>query len=202
VLHLIGVNHAAQAQKQGTEATDEQHQFMHCLRLAIEQVRPALIAEEDSAEALADRQRFSLAKAIADGGSIEHRFCDPTKEQRRVLGYKTAEILQVELFMYDRNNLSAEERRLRAFAILIARYFPIRERFWLTQLGDCRDLAVIFICGDVHIETSVFKSLLAHNHIPFTILERGIGVTDNDEPYYAAIDYLKEHPDLLDQYPN
>ena len=47
------------------------------------------MAEEDSEEALAEQHQISIAKGIADEKGIEHRFCDPTQQEREAMGYKS-----------------------------------------------------------------------------------------------------------------
>jgi hypothetical protein len=163
MLHIIGLNHRAQARKPGAEFTEEQQTLAECLRHTIEGVRPAVIAEEDSEEALAKRGKASIVKEIADEKKIEHRFCNPTEKQRKAIGYRDGQSLELELFMNDAEGLTNDEIFCRARAIEIGRYFPIRERFWLEQLDGCRDAHVVFVCGDLHVES--FGRLLDSNSI-------------------------------------
>jgi hypothetical protein len=195
MLHVIGLAHRAQAQKQQAQRTEAQKAFANCLRRTIENVRPAFIAEEDSEEALADRHEISIAKEIADENGIELRLCDPTREQRRAIGYMDGQALEIDIFMHDKRGLASEEIRNKARAIEIGRFFPIRERFWLERLNGCRDRDAVFICGDGHIDT--FGRLLDSNGVPYTIVERGIGLDEEDEWFSAAVRYLKEHPELM-----
>lgn len=104
--------------------------------------------------------------------------------------------MQLEIFMRDREDLSADEIYAKGQAIEIARYFPIRERFWLDRLADHWNDAVVFICGDGHIES--FGRLLQKTLIPFQIVERGIGLTEADRRMELAIRYLKDHPELFE----
>ena len=57
MFYLIGLNHCAQAKAAEAELTPEQTALAKCLTTAIEQVQPALIAEEDSGECLELRGR-------------------------------------------------------------------------------------------------------------------------------------------------
>ena len=116
-------------------------------------MRPAFIAEEDSEEALTNRRRVSITKSIADEKGIEHRFCDPTDAERKAIGYRDGQMLEIDLFMRDQGEMTNDEMFCKARAIEIGRYFPIRERFWLERLSGCRDVDAIFICGDLHVET-------------------------------------------------
>ena len=117
MLHVIGLAHRAQARTPGDPLTEAQQAFAGCLRRTIEQVRPAFVSEEDSEEALAERHGASIAKEIAGEKGIEHRFCDPTREQRSAIGYKDGQTLELEMFMHDDTGLSNEEIRNKARAI-------------------------------------------------------------------------------------
>jgi len=196
MLHIIGVNHRAQAQIPGTGLTEEQQIFSHCLLRTIEQFRPGFIAEEDSRQALTKRGKISIAKGIADVKEIEHRFCDPTEAERRAIGYRDGLSLEIDIFMSDREGMSNDEIFCKAHAIEIGRYFPVRERFWLERLHGCREVDAIFVCGDLHIET--FGKILEHDGALYSVVQRGIGATEEDARFYRAVDYLAKHPQLAD----
>jgi hypothetical protein len=196
MLYIIGVAHRAQARRPEGQLTGAQQAFGRCLCRITDEVRPGFIAEEDSQEALAERQGVSIAKEIAEKMGVEHRYCDPTRGERRAIGYKDGQTLELELFMHGDMGLSSDEIRNRARAIEIARYFPIRERFWLERLSDCLDRDGVFICGDGHIQS--FGRLLESNGIPYTVVERGIGWNKEDEWFHAAQHYLDQHPELKD----
>ena len=104
--------------------------------------------------------------------------------------------IALEIAMTER--LSNDELECKARAIEIARYFPLRERFWLEQLKDCRSAICILICGDIHLRS--FGSLLTSQDISFEIKQRGIGVNEEDRPYYHALEYLDAHPEINEQY--
>lgn len=135
MLHVIGLAHRAQARALEGQLTEAQERFVACIRHTIAEVRPIFIAEEDSEEALAERNETSIAKRIADELAIEHRFCDPNRRERDAIKYKDGSRLELELFMGDQEGLSNEEIRLKGRAIEIAQYFPVRERFWLQRLN-------------------------------------------------------------------
>lgn len=61
----------------------------------------------------------------------------------------------------------------------------------------CREKEVVFVCGDLHIESETFANLLDHEGVPYQMVERRIGVADG-EPYYLALAHLREHPEILD----
>jgi hypothetical protein len=194
MVHIIGLNHRAQARTIGGEFDEEQKIFRDCLLTAVEQIQPILIAEEDSEEALAVRRRVSIAKSVAVEKGIEHRFCDPTTAERQAIGYRDGQMLECQLFMADRQGLSNDEIFLKARAVEIGKYFPMRERFWLERLGECREADVIFVCGDLHIES--FGNILDAENIPYSVVARGIGLTEEDARFNQAVEYLRVHPEL------
>jgi len=196
MLRIIGLDHSVQTRSPGSTLNEGQQAFASCLQKTIKEVQPVLIAEEHSEAVLKELGKVSIAKEIA-GECIEHRFCDPTPKQRKVLGYKGSRDIEIEMSM--QSKWDGTERRRDACAIEIGRYFPIRERFWLNCLNvkQCRSNEVIFVCGALHIESHSFTKLLEENAIPYTVVERYIGVAQ-DEPYYLALEYLKKHPEVLD----
>jgi hypothetical protein len=200
MLFIIGIAHRAQARKPNADKTEAQREFTSCVKRTIEKVRPAFIAEEDSAEALAERGEVSIAKEIADGMGIEHRFCDPTREQRSAIGYRDGQSLEIEIFMRDQEGLSDDEIRNIARAIEIGVYFPIREQFWLERLDGCHDNDAIFICGDGHIKSDGFRRSLENSDIQYKLASRGIGLTEEDRWFDDALQYFKKHPELVVKY--
>ena len=197
MLYIIGVAHRAQAKPLDACETEAQKSFAQALRDTIERVQPTLIAEEDCEEFLKDRGKISIAKRIAAEKAIEHRFCDPNKKERRDIGYKDQGTCQREVFMGDNGGLSSEEVRVRGNAIFVGRQFPVRERFWLERLGDCRDRVAIFICGEGHIKNHSFRTLLASHGIPYKVAGHGIGLTEEDAWLDEALEYLRQHPELV-----
>lgn len=194
MLHIIGVAHRAQSRKPDAEKTAAQKAFEGCLQRTITEVHPAFVAEEDNEEFLRDRGEVSISKDVV-GDRIEHRFCEPDKKQRSAIGSKNFSEIALELAMTER--LPNDELGIKARAIEIARYFPIRERFWLDRLSGCDEADGILCCGDVHVES--FLSLLAEKRIAYSVVQRGIGRNEKDQPYYEALKYLREHPELRKQ---
>lgn len=195
MLHIIGVAHRAQSRRPGTEETQAQQDFFRCLTQTIQDVHPTVVGEEDSEEALAERHEISIAEELADEEGIEHRFCDPNRGQRQALHYRDGQELELEIFWTDDEGLPNDEIHLKARAIEFGRYFPIRERFWLGQLGGCRDRNAVFICGNAHIEG--FVALLDREGVRYRIVERGIGVTNEEhEDFGRVVGYLRAHPEL------
>ena len=195
MLHIIGVAHRAQARRPSFEKTEAHKAFEACLRRTVAEVHPVFVAEEDNEEFLSNRGEISIGKEIAYEEDIEHRFCEPDKKERSKIGSKNFSEIALELAMAER--LSDDELAIKARAIEIARYFPVRESFWLDQLNGCEDADATFVCGDIHIES--FTSLLEKRGVSYRIVKRGIGRTEQDEPYYEALRYLAEHPELRNE---
>ncbi len=83
MFHIIGVAHRAQVMAPGSELNaDQQRLSLHLSQLAKE-VKPSLIAEEQSVEGLGANQ--SIPKQIAEREGIEPRFCDPDSKQRAAM---------------------------------------------------------------------------------------------------------------------
>jgi hypothetical protein len=177
--------------------TEAQRQFEDILQHTVDIVQPTLPAEEHSEEALSELREVSIAKEVALHHGIEHRFCDPTREQRRALHYKDGQSLELEMWMTEEADLPNDRVKDNARAIEIGRYFPVREQIWLGRLAGCSDRSVVFICGDAHIES--FGRLLHDSDIPYAVIERGIGLTDEDAWFGRARQYLKEHPEILNE---
>lgn len=195
MLHIIGLAHRAQSHKPNTDKTHAQKEFEEFLRWAIGEIHPAFIGEEDNEEFLRDRGEVSISREVAREHGIDHRFCEPSKQERSAIGSKNFSEIALELAMTER--LSNEELAIKARAIEIACYFPIRERFWLDRLNGCGDSDAILACGDIHVEG--FQSLLTEEGTTYRVLRRGIGRNEKDEPYYEALQYLRDHSDLRNQ---
>ena len=199
MIHLIGLAHEAQASASGEPETDAQRQYAYLLGNTILAVRPRLIAEEYSMESEQDNKRRSIGWQIAAALGAEHRFCDPSKTERRQIGYFGPQELHLHISMHDPNwNISNEEAQAKGWAICIGRYFAIRERFWLEKIRDVVDQEVLFVLGDGHVES--FTKLLADEDIESQVVERGIGLTpENTLCMENGLRYLREHPDCVDE---
>jgi hypothetical protein len=203
MFYIIGASHDAQIKEKGAAETQAQNEFHTCLEQAVQRIEPALIAEELSDYALVKRGREkgaaqeSLTKTIANSCKVEHRFCDPDDKARARIGYMEAGELSLRIWQTHGKNLSSVELSLRASAVEVAKYWPLRERFWLDQLSDMHKKQVIFVCGDAHVET--FRELLKNHKIESTVEARHIGVTPYDDTRSAEIGlYLKSHPEVFD----
>jgi hypothetical protein len=195
MIHLIGLAHEAQASPSGKPETEAQQRYADVLQKTIRDVHPCLVAEEYSLESEQANKRRSIAKPIADGAGVEHRFCDPADAERKQIGYVGTQELHLMIQMHDPNwNISNEEAEAKAWAICIGRYFVVREKFWLDRIRDAADKDVVFVLGDGHIES--FSKLLAAAGIESGVFERGIGLTaENTRLMENGLRYLREHPE-------
>lgn len=197
----MGVAHRVQSKQKGAEDSEDQKQFRRCIAGAIERLKPLLVAEEFSAYALEKLRREngieyeSVTKAMADSFKIEHRFCDPDADARARMGYIEGTELALQIALEGTEGLSNAEVNDRGFAIEIAKHWPLREKFWLDQLGDMHDMDIIFVCGDAHVDS--FRELLKQNGIKSTIVSRHVGVTQSDDEFWNRVMlFLEAHPEL------
>jgi hypothetical protein len=176
MFYLIGAAHRAHLIGESGLRTDAHEAFYKCLEAAIADHRPVLVAEEANPEKLKKYKQLSLAKIIGDAERLEHMFCDPSDREREEMGYKDR--LDIGLDLARTANLSSVELDAKAGAIEIARYFPMRERFWFERLSGYHKKDVIFICGDYHVDR--FAKLLDKAGITHKTVQREIGVNDED----------------------
>ena len=194
MFHLIGVAHPIQSYEPGHQLNEGQGILSECLIRLIDEVKLAVIGEEQSQEALGER--ISIPREVAQKAGIESRFCDPDSIQRQAMGYRDRQAILQDVFLGDDGwNLSAVDLDAKAGAIEIVRYFPLREQYWLERLTDQKHSETAFVCGNAHIES--FTDLLTKNGIPSRVVKRGIAV--NQEDGYRteiALAYLEKHPEL------
>jgi hypothetical protein len=199
-IYLIGVNHTiAQSSPDGRPQDEVQKAYVETLARVIQEVSAEYVAEEYSEEAEKTAKRMSLSPKVACDNGAQHRFCDPTQEQRKAIRYLGHQELQLQIWMHDTNwNISNEEAEAKAWALDIGKYFERRERFWLGKIADIKDNTVVFVCGDAHVET--FSKLLEAAEWEVHVAARGIGVTDEDRAKTAmGIAYLNDHPEVLEE---
>jgi len=97
--------------------------------------------------------------------------------------------------MSNDNTLSDSEARVKAYAMERARYFPVREEFWLDLLNGDLDREVIFVCGHGHIDS--FTRLLGDKHKPHKVTQGDVALPPNDRQHVVdTARYLSDHPEL------
>ncbi len=183
MIYLIGVNHTVQyvadlhEKPEYKEIKIKIQEFKNHILTEAKRLNISLIAEEMSLAALrAYGARDSVARSVATKLKIEHRFCDPDREQRKSLG--------LTIDMYDRDIIASRLGIRRDVAEWtpedVARVgeekkksFHIREKFWLERIIEKIDQSIIFICGEEH--TSSFTTILGGNNISSSIISTGWG---------------------------
>ena len=197
MLHIIGIDHGVQSRGADEGETEAQQTFSRLITQSIQDVHPIFVAEEDSEEHLLDTKKVSIAEQVAHSAGIDHRFCDPNRAERKSIGYLRSDEILMRHKARLGFNLSLEQASLKASAIEVGQYFPRREQFWLQRLEGCREEDAAFICGDGHIESGSFTTLLESERIPYKILHRGIGLSEDEhERIQRVIEYLRAHPEL------
>ena len=202
MFHLIGVAHRVQSKKKGEELSADQKELVKRLGDAIKTVKPALVAEEFSEHALQKLSKDNgtefepITRPAAESCDVKYRGCDPDDAARKKIGYVEGSDITLRIAMSaDGNGLSNAEINNRGFATEVAKYWPLREKFWLDQLGDVLDKSVIFICGDAHLES--FQQLVAGKAIESQIIARHIGVNQSDDAFWGRVlAYVSAHPEL------
>jgi hypothetical protein len=186
LIHLIGVDHfKAQRKKCDLELTELQWQYQATVKSAIQSLHPDLLAEEDHPSYLSEDGAESILQPIAQSHGIPHRFIEADRATQKELGYKTVDIIKALLIARGDRSATA------ASAHKIAHQFPIRERFWLAELGKTAQKNVVLVFGDLHLTT--FTNLLAAEGIPYKIFAERIGVDPSTDPEYEALRYAQDH---------
>jgi len=191
MFHMIGVDHRVQECRRN-KITADNLTFANCLKEAIRTLRPTLVAEEHSVEAL--RGAISIACAIACSSGVQHAFCDPPTEWRNK-HYRNEELLKTKVRdAYSSKALSCYDVKVRAKAIEIAREFRKREEYWLDSIRTKDISTTVFVCGDAHVCS--FRKLLMERGISCEVHARGIGMDAASETLISdARDYLRDNPD-------
>jgi hypothetical protein len=187
-IHLIGVNHdLAQRKKRGESLTDCQRLFQQTVESAIESIHPDLVAEEDHPQFLGEEDSESVLLKMANEKAppLKHLFVDPDKQKRDLIGYKAISSIY-QLLIGETTNPSWEI----AQAHLIAHQFPIRERFWLSEIRKRNAENILFVCGDIHRQT--FTDLLLGEGIEFCVFAKRIGISTSNNGEYSGLKYANE----------
>jgi hypothetical protein len=81
----------------------------------VKEAQPDFIAEELTVERLVRESEDSIAREVALEFGIVHRFCDPTEEERRSIGYYDATSITPALIGSD--GLTFEDAEIKAASI-------------------------------------------------------------------------------------
>ncbi|MBI3335067.1 MAG: hypothetical protein HY001_01035 [Candidatus Portnoybacteria bacterium] len=157
MVYLIGIKHEFQHNGHGGINGHVREKFISCLENEIKIHSVFLVAEEFSEEALQKSDAtISTLKHVADKLKINHFFCDPNTEERKIIGIPSREEIKNTLNIkgpvyensVDDNRIEEEQRK----------YHQIRENFWLEKIKIYLKKPIIFLCGLDHLEN--FKLLL------------------------------------------
>ena len=198
MIYLIGSDHAAHASKDGSPHTEEQQKYAAVLRELTERLKPVLIAEEYSESAERENGTISITRTMYPA---LHRFCEPTDAERKAQGYLGPQDLQRLVMDHGKNRDTQtwDEAVANAWAICAGKYFVIRERMWIERIKHEVEQDLIFVCGEMHLNT--FPTTLQNAGLKSEIMERGIGVTREKQALAdAAFRFLAEHPDCIDEF--
>jgi hypothetical protein len=188
MFYLIGVNHDAQRRAPKDDLTPEHIELESCLKKAIDDYHPELIAVEENEEHLKNKKTglidISIPGIVAACHGIKTLFCDPTTAQRVEIGYRDAKDIQ----------MLEGLGKIPAQAIEMALFFRRREEFWICRLSNYLNSEVIFVCGENHLET--FSARLESRGVESKVICKGIGVSRAQRAdYQAALKFKCEDPD-------
>jgi len=198
LVFLIGCDHCkAQTYAEGSGLDDPQNktrrEFRDVLIKAINDYDPDLIAEEHHPFYLKQHQRRSVVLEVASESRICHRFCDLSPEERMNHGIgfdlpfldhpQCGNVVQVPDHLGTISDCEWHKHD-------IAHRFPIREEFWIKQLGNDIHKKVIFVCGALH--TSTFSKKLIEREIDMKIIQDEVGclTTLHGSDKYKALQFV------------
>jgi hypothetical protein len=104
----------------------------------------------------------SICEQVSKEIGLEHRYCDPTNEQRAAIGIKGRQDIELEGFF---NNWSKKK-----IAREISTSHLLREKFWLDEMINMDRWPVLFICGADHVDS--FCALARKNGFQADVIVR------------------------------
>jgi len=155
MLFIVGTDHNYQfgaGVRYGEDHCSEADQaaFAHMLRDLATTLAAEVLAEELNGQALEEVGRTkSVMQLVAAEGAIPHLFCEPDRQERRILGIRVDNEIRISAFpkVLDEHTVQA----------LVSESWRRRELEWLRRLDTVRSKNVLFVCGAQHIST--FASL-------------------------------------------
>ena len=186
MIYLMGVDHArAQRKPRGLALTELQRHYKSLVETAIQSLKPDLLAEEDHPSYLAADGAESILVPIAESHGISHIFVEADRATQISLGYK--DLNMIHDLLAARGTPSA----IAANAHKFAHQFPIRERFWLEQLGKTAASNILLVFGDSHFTT--FTALLNTRQIPYSIVAERVGIDTANNVEYEGLQYALDN---------
>ena len=187
MLYLVACDHdKAQTYREGTKLNGPENktrkEFRELLIKTIEEYDPALIAEEHHPEFLKRNRLKSIALEVASERRICHRFCEPSISERRKLG------IDEELPFFSPHTPGDWSDRIgtiqESYRHDFAHRWPIREEFWIAQLGEDIQKKALFICGAGHRET--LRKRLETRGVEVKIIAKRFGAARMRESDFAV----------------
>lgn len=159
MIYVIGTNHELQhsgriRRGQPDAVAAARSQFFDYLQVTAKRLHISLIAEELAPEVLCALSAQSLARLVAEAIGAEHRFCEPSIDDRAALG----------LLPVGTEDLTDEQR-----SCAISK----REWFWLSRMRADLHKSILFICGAAHVDS--FADLLRIDKVAVEIIEPYFG---------------------------
>jgi hypothetical protein len=179
VIYLIGCDHD-KTQSAPRGIWDDNHNiFAAAVLNVIQNCNIVLIAEEEHPCYLKQKGLRSVAfdvltnmNKIGMATNITHRFCDPSPTERKRLGIYE-DLPHLSPGSYDSELLNLMPTATDAYKHEIGHRWPIRENYWIKQLGCDLNNDVLFICGALHRMT--FKHRLEAKEIKVKIVAKRVG---------------------------
>lgn len=160
MIYLVGISdHNIQHNGNNCVDLSIRSNFSVFLKDRIKEYNINLVAEEFNEDALYKISRGDAAtvKSVAEGLKIEHRFCEPSIDERRIKNILSpSEILNKKLNIKIERELNENEQKI--FDEEKVKSFLAREAIWFEKISDYLDKNMIFICATEHIKS--FETLL------------------------------------------
>lgn len=203
MIHLIGVDHRVQYMnlnwRVAQQTKDDWNYYSSVIRQLISTIQPIAVAEELNKEILIGKNHAEsiLIAAKKDyetitGMKIEHIFAEPDAAWKTATGYKEPE--QIKSMLETR--MGVEPTIEQVWGHMVAHQHLVREKFWLGSIEKHLGGEIVFVCGDIHLET--FPTLLTRRGIQSAVVECHVGVRNLDGPEYRGLKFAQEN-NLLDQ---
>jgi hypothetical protein len=187
VVYLMGCDHqTAQTYPIATSLVSSENatrfQFKILILDLLKKHAITAVAEENSAELLRRSGRRSVPFEAAQQANACHIYCDPTPDEREKLH------IEEDLPFFGPSAPAEWQTRIRSvdesYLHDIAHRWPIREDFWLDQLTEHLQEAVLFVCGDAHRCT--FRRRLEKRGIEVKIVAKRYGAAPLSKRYFTA----------------
>lgn len=192
MVYLIGCDHrAAQSYPDGSSLTDPQNwlqkDFKDYVLGQIARWRPTIIAEEMHSDALQAVNRRSVVAEAANETCTQHLYADPNWVQRDYLRIQEALpfLGPCPSWEWEQSIRTVEEALMHD----IAHRWPIREKFWINELGERIREEILFICGAGHRET--FRHRLRDMGLAVRVLQKRFGAKPLSQDHFKAYQHVR-----------